>query len=599
MTGPTRLGHEAVLHHARERPDATAVTCGTVSLTYGDLDERSLRLAQRLVARGVRLGDVVGLHVERSVDVVVGFLAILRAGAAYLPLDPEHPAGRRALVLRDACPRVVLTRAPIEGAECVLLDGTDETPIDLPLPHVSPGDLAYVLYTSGSTGEPKGVMVDHGALAARVDEMRLFGLGPGDRMTQFAAIGWDASLFDTLVGLVTGATLHILLPSERVAGPALVRLLAERRITAAFFPPSVLATLPPAELPDLHTIFVGGEACRARLVDRWAKGRRGFHNLYGPTETTLWSTTEHCVPGVEPTIGRPVTGATARILAADATGLGEICIGGVGLARGYLGRPDLTAERFVTIDGERIYRTGDLGRILPDGRIECHGRLDDQVKVRGARIELGDVEAAIARHALVRNVAAVTTPDARGEARLIAYVVPDDAPVTPQRARPTLRDALRVHVADRLPPPAVPSFFVELPALPLTSSGKVDRAALPPVETLVAPDETSLPRTPMERIVASAWCEALGLPAVGLHDAFFDIGGHSLLIADVQARLSTALGREIDVVVLFEHATVAALARHLAGTPVAVPASLQGAAERGAARRATRVRPTRAGGGSA
>jgi amino acid adenylation domain-containing protein/non-ribosomal peptide synthase protein (TIGR01720 family) len=598
MTTPTPLAHDAVLRHARDRPDATAVVCGPASLTYGELEERSRRLAQRLVARGVRVGDVVGLHAERSVDAVAGFLAILRAGAVYLPLDPEHPPGRRELVLRDARPRAVLTRVPIEDAECVPLDAPGEEPMDLPLPQVAPGDLAYVLYTSGSTGEPKGVLVDHAALAARVAEMGRFGLGPGDRMAQFAAMGWDASLFDTLVGLANGATLHVLLPAERVPGPALVRLLAERRITAAFFPPSVLAALPHAELPDLHTLFVGGEACRAPLVDRWAKGRRGFYNLYGPTETTVWSTTEACLPGVEPTIGRPVTGSTASILGADATGLGEICIGGAGLARGYLGRPDLTAERFVTVGGERVYRTGDLGRILPDGRIECHGRLDDQVKVRGARVELGDVESALARHPGIRDVAVAAAPDGRGEARLVAYVVPDDAPAAPRLAGPALRGALRDLVAGRLPAPAVPSFFVEVPALPLTPSGKVDRAALPPVEALVAPDPASLPRTPMERLVADAWCGALGLPAVGLHDAFFDVGGHSLLIAEVQARLSKALGREVDIVALFEHATVAALARHLSGEPVAVPVSVQGAAERGEARRAARTRPARPGGGA-
>lgn len=594
MTHGFRPAHESIERHARERPHAPALACGDDTLTYAQLVERAHHLARRLLARGVVNGDIVGLHVERSIDLVVGLIGILRAGAVYLPLDPEHPPGRRALVLRSARPRLVVTRAPIDGAACMLLD-EPEAPPAAPLPDPLPDDLAYVVYTSGSTGEPKGVMVDHAALACRVDEMtRAFGIGPGDRTTQYAAMAWDASLFDTLVGVCNGATLHVLRASERVPGPALVRHLRERRITAAFFPPSVLAAMPDADLPDLRIVFVGGESCRAGLVERWARGR-AFYNLYGPTETTIWCTTEACAPGVEPTIGRPVTGSSVRILAAEADGVGEICIGGAGLARGYLDRPDLTAERFITLEGERFYRTGDLGRILPDGNVECHGRLDDQVKVRGVRVELGDVEAALARHPLVRAAAVVAAPDARGDTRLIAYVVTAAAAPEPRRAPNALRDSLRALLTERLPAPVVPSFFVEMSAFPLTASGKTDRAALPAIGPLLASEAAALPRTEMERVVAAAWCEALGLSAVGLHEPFFDLGGHSLLIADVQARLSRALGREIDVVVLFEHATVASLARHLSGTPVAVPVAVQGV-ERGEARRAARARPARGGG---
>ena len=596
MTHAIRLAHEAIERHARARPDAVAVACGDDALTYAQLVAQAHHLARRIVARGVRKGDVVALHVERSIDSVVGLLGILRSGAAYLPLDTDHPEGRRALVLRGAQARLVVSRAAIDGAECLLLGEEGDAPV-APLPDLSSDDLAYVLYTSGSTGVPKGVMVDHAALASRVDEMtRAFGVGPEDRTTQYASMAWDASFFDTLVGIANGATLHVLRAAERVPGPGLVRYLQERRITAAFFPPSVLAALPDAELPDLRIIFVGGEACRAALVERWARGR-AFYNLYGPTETTIWCTTEECVPGVEPTIGRPLPGGSVRILSPAPGEVGEICIGGSGLARGYLGRPDLTQERFVILESERFYRTGDLGRLLPDGRIECHGRLDDQVKVRGVRVELGDVEDALAHHPLARAVAVVAAPDARGDARLVAYVVMADAPPAPRRAIPSLRDSLRALVAQRLPAPVVPSFFVEMPAFPLTASGKTDRAALPAIDTLLAVDDDALPRSAMERIVAGAWCETLGLPAVGLHDAFFDLGGHSLLVADVQARLSSALGREIDIVLLFEHATVASLARHLSGTPVSIPIAVQGAAERGEARRAARSRPGRAQGG--
>lgn len=601
MTRSTMLAHEAVERQATERPDELALVCGEVALTYAQLVGRAHALARRLRARGVGTGDIVGMHVERSADVVVGLLGILFSGAAYLPLDPEHPPARRALVLADARPALVISRAPVDGAAWLPLDAEEDGTADAAeLPDIGPEDLAYVLYTSGSTGTPKGVMVDHAALAARVDEMtRVFGIGPGDRTTQFAAVAWDASLFDTLLGICTGATLHVLRASERVPGPGLVHLLRERRITAAFIPPSVLAAMPEADLPDLRALFVGGEACRAPLVDRWARGR-AFYNLYGPTETTIWCTTERCEPHVEPTIGRPLRGGTARILDPAADGLGEICIGGAGLARGYLHRPELTRERFVTIDGERFYRTGDVGRLLPDGRLECHGRLDDQVKVRGVRVELGEVEAAIARHPDVRDVAVLAAADARGEKRLVAYIARDEAPAVARRASPELREAWRVLVAQHLPAASVPSFFIEMPALPLNATGKIDRAALPPLDAILPTESAALPRTEMERIVADVWREVLGVPAVGLHDAFFDVGGHSLLVADVQSRLSAALGREVDIVVLFEHATIASLARHLSGasaTPVGVPVRVQGAAERGEARRAARSRPARANGG--
>lgn len=597
------LVHETLAHVAARQPDAIAVACRGASLTYAQLMARASRLADRLRAAGVGRGTLVGLGVARSPDMIVAMLGAWMAGAAYVPVEPESPRERRLALLADAKAALVMTdaaharewaawRALVVDADDGALGATDEP--------ARGDDLAYVLYTSGSTGAPKGVMVDHAALAARIAEMQAaFDVGPGDRVSQFPSIGWDASLFDIFVALANGAALHVAVGDERAPGASHHRFLRESRITATLMPPSVLAALPEEPLPDLRILFLGGEAVTAGLVDRWGQGRRVF-NLYGPTETTVWCTTAECRPGEAPTIGRPVGGAYARVLdrlrAARPGEAGEICIGGAGLARGYLGREDLTAERWIAdpLQPDRtLYRTGDLGRFLPDGRLQFLGRMDRQVKVRGARVEPAEVEAALASHPLVRDAAVEPEAAPSGETRLVAYVALRDARPTdaPRRMTPLTRRELRTFLAARLLDPMIPSVFVEMPALPLTPNGKVDRRALPPARPLLAADAVEPPRDPIERIVADAWAQALGLDAVGLHESFFDLGGHSLLVADVQARLAATLGRPVEAVALFEHPTVAQLARHLAGEPEgATRVPVQDAEARANARLAARGR---------
>ena len=602
---PDGLLHEQVAKVALAHPDAVALDAGARTMTYAELDRRAEALAGHLQELGVGPDVLVGLSVERSPEMVVGLLAILKAGGAYLPLDPAYPAERRALVLDDAKPLLVVTQphlAPaFEAKGFRTVDAAAAYHGHRTRPGAGPRDLAYVIHTSGSTGRPKGVLVEHEGLRHRLRVVReTAGLGPGDRMLQFASLNFDASALELMLALGTGATLVLGTREQLLPGPPLARVLRERRVTAALLPPSVLAALPDEPLPDLRLLMAGGEALHAPLVERWGRGRR-FHNLYGPTEATIYATAELCVPGRDPTLGFPLEGTTAQVLDASLRPVpvgepGEICLGGVGLARGYLHRPELTAERFVhDASGRRLYRTGDRGRVKPDGRIEFLGRLDRQVKVRGFRVEPGEVEDVLLRHPAVRDAAVEPSRDPRGEMRLVAYVVPKDSPPSlPRHADDALRSDLRAFLAARLPEPMVPTSFLALPRLPFTPNGKVDRAALPLPETLAASDAAppTLARTDLERVLAEAWAEALGLPRVGLHEHVFDLGAHSLKVAQVQARVALVLGREVPVLAFFEHPTVAALAAHL-GADAPSPAPTDAARERGAARHAARGRPAR------
>ena len=584
------LAHEVVAAHAARAPAAPAVEDDQTIFSYGELHARSDALARALVAAGVEPEDVVGLRADRTAGGLVALLAIWKTGAAYLPLDPEAPPARLEAIVADAKPRLVLaTRAPptLWGAPALDPDALAATASSLP--RVRPDHAAYVLYTSGSTGAPKGVVVEHHALAHRVHALSGFAVRPGDRVSQYTSWGWDASLFELFLALGAGATLRLIPPGIRRSGPALTRFLEEKRIDIAFFPPSVLAAMPPAPLPRLRAVMVGGDVFPRSLVETWGGARR-FLNLYGPTETTVWMTTEECVPGREATLGRPIPGVHVRIvddaLARAPPGeAGEICIGGEGLARGYLDRPDATRERFVPDPEDpraRLYRTGDRGRILPDGRVEFLGRLDRQVKVRGVRIELGEVEAALAVLPGVCEAAVVADDDPRGGRRLVAYVVSREAPDAPRLAPDDAARATRDALAGTLVDAMVPSVFVEMPALPRLPNDKLDRRALPSPEALRAPGGEPVrepPRTPLEGLVAQAWAQELGLPHVGRHDNVFALGAHSLLATHVQARLERALGRPVDVVLLFEHPTVAALAERLARDDTPAPKPATGDAE--------------------
>jgi amino acid adenylation domain-containing protein len=556
-------------------PDGTALLHGDRSLSYGDLNAHANRMAHFLIERGIGPEDVVALCLPRSPEMVIALLAILKAGAAYLPLDPDYPEARLAFMLEDARPRYLIGSGQAaerlagdtpmlrldEGAVQRVLPTYPETNPDdcqrrAPLCPDSP---AYVIYTSGSTGRPKAVMVTHAgvpSLAASVVER--FAVTRDSRILQFASLSFDAAFWELCMGLLSGASL-VLLPEARLSAEALAATLTQQAVTHATLPPTALATLPRAEFARLEQLIVAGEACPPDLVGYWASGPRMF-NAYGPSESTVCATVSEALCGaVIPPLGRPIY--NTRIYLLD-RGLhpvpvgiaGELYIAGSGLARGYLGRPDLTAQRFVACPfgpaGRRMYRTGDLARWRSDGVLDFLGRADDQVKIRGFRIEPGEIEAALLAEPWVVQAAVTVQEDRSGERRLVAYVVGRDGAGDPAMLRRAL--------AARLPDYMVPAAVVVLAALPLLPNGKLDRKALPAPD--FAPGSWRAPRTPQEEILAGLFAETLGLERVGIDDNFFDLGGHSLLVTRLISRIRATLGVEIPLRIVFDAPSVAELA---------------------------------------
>jgi amino acid adenylation domain-containing protein len=560
-----RCVHALFAEHAARNPGAPALVGPEEALSYGELEARANRLARHLRGLGVGPEAVVGVCLERSPELVEAVLGVLKAGGAYLPLDPSYPAERLAYMVRDAEPRVLITREglveqlPEHHASLVLLDAERErieaqSP-EAPASGVGPQNLAYVIYTSGSTGRPKGVMVPHGGLANVVRAQgRELGLGACERVLQFASPSFDASVFELVMALCSGAALCVGPREGLLPGAEMVAWLREQRVTAATLTPSTVAALPEgasAALPQLRTLMTAGEACSQALVEEWA-GERRFFNLYGPTETTIWASASRCVPGgVRPTIGRPI--GNTRLYVLDAGGApvpvgvaGELYVGGVGVTRGYLGRAELTAERFVPDAfggdaGARLYRTGDRVRWLATGELDFLGRTDAQVKVRGFRVEPGEVEAVLSGHPGVREVVVLAR-----EQRLVAYVVGPAALAGGSLAE------LRGWARARLPEHLVPGAFVALEALPQTPGGKLDVRGLPAPEQAGSGAAYEAPRTGAEREVARVWAEVLGVERVGRGEHFFERGGHSLLATRVVSRLRDALGVEVPLRALFE-----------------------------------------------
>jgi amino acid adenylation domain-containing protein len=554
---------------AARTPDAPALRSGAGVLTYAELDARANRLAHRLIALGAGPERIVALLLPRSVDIVVAQLAVAKAGAAYLPVDPAYPPERIAFMLGDARPVLVATTADLAaGLSCppgvgtlvlddpataagigampdrVPTDGDRTTPLRLTHP-------AYVIYTSGSTGWPKGVVVSHAGLASfSAAEVERFDVRPGDRVLQFSSPSFDASVLELCMSLPAGAAL-VVPPPGPLLGQGLVDVVEQAGVTHALVPPSALATVPdaaPAEgLPTFRTVIVGGEAASAELVDRWAQGRR-LINAYGPTESTVVSTwSEPLRPGSgTPPIGRPIDNTRTYVLDAELRPVppgvaGELYVAGLGLARGYLNRPGLTAERFVANPfgrpGERMYRTGDVVRWDPHqdgGLIHYLGRADDQVKIRGFRVELGEIASALTRQEAVSEAVVVAREDEPGHKRLVAYVVPEAG------VELTI-PALRAGLSRTLPDYMVPAAFVMLDRLPLSPNGKLDRQALPvPGLDAVAAAGYVAPRTDTEQALAAIWADALGVERVGIEDDLFELGGDSILSLRI-ASAATAL----------------------------------------------------------
>ncbi|MFD4532984.1 amino acid adenylation domain-containing protein [Kitasatospora sp. NPDC058397] len=577
---------------AAARPDAVALAFGAEQLTYAELNGRANRLARLLTAHGAGPERFVAIALDRSTELIVAQLAVLKAGAAFLPLDPRYPADRIAYMLADAAPVLVLTTGTVaaglpadSAVPRLLVEDLDtsghpahnltdaETATEIGTePGTAPDAAAYVIYTSGSTGRPKGVVVPHTGLASLIESQReSLAPTPDSRVLLFASPSFDAAVAELSMALLTGARAVLGTADQLLPGPALAELIAEQGVTHVTLPPTALAVLPPDALAHVETLAVAGEACPPDLVEHWS-ARLRMVNAYGPTESTVCASMTTPLSGrIAPPLGRPILNTRLHVLDAalrpvPAGVVGELYLAGAGLARGYLNRPGLTAERFVAnpydAPGSRMYRTGDLARRRADGSLEYLGRTDHQVKVRGFRIEPGEIEAALVRHPSLAQAFVLVREDRPGDRRLVGYAV----------ARPgqTVDQALlRAHVGATLPDYMVPSAVVALDALPLTANGKVDRRALPAPDTAAWPGAGRAPGTPQEEVLCGLFADVLGLERVGVDDNFFELGGHSLLAARLVAGLRELVGagEGIGVRTVFEAPTVAGLAERLARGP--------------------------------
>lgn len=580
--------HEFVAQQAAENPNALAVASAQgsaqQSLTYAELDRRANRLANYLRNAGVERDVVVGLYLDRSPAMVVAALAILKAGGAYLPLDPIHPVDRLAFMLRDSNASVVvsstrLARALLAGKwQTIAVDGDaekiaaqpDTLPQGLVGGYVGGDDLAYVIYTSGSTGQPKGVELIHSGLSNLVSwHKRAFAVTSADRASAQSALGFDASVWEIWSYLAAGASLHLADDSVRNDAAALRDWIVSQRLTICFAATAMAERLLHLNWPTdtaLRFLLTGADTLK---VYPPAGLPFALVNNYGPTECTVVSTSGTVPAGNSlsqtaanqaPSIGRAIDGADIYILDERrqpvTEGSGEIYVGGAGLARGYRNRPDLTAERFVPnpfsqAPGARLYRTGDLGRWLPNGEIAFLGRVDEQVKVRGYRVEPSEVSTVLGQHPAVQTSLVVATDDAPGEIQLVAYLVLSVGATVNATA-------LREHLRQRIPDYMIPASFVVIPSLPVTEQGKVNRAALPGVNGNRLADEAYVaPRTLVEEELVKILAPLLKLNRVGVNDNFFLLGGHSLLGTQVIARVSETFGVDLTLLKLFDHPTVA------------------------------------------
>jgi amino acid adenylation domain-containing protein len=598
---------------AMRTPDAPAVVFAdedrTTSLSYAELNRKANQLANYLRAHGVAPEALVGISVKRSVEMIIGILGVLKAGGAYLPMDPTYPQDRLAYMFSDSGIHILLTQKellehlpnPGETKELstILLDRDwamieEKSGDRAPESGVDLENLAYMIYTSGSTGRPKGVLLRHCGFTNFIQEyLKAVGLVAHSRVLQFASFSFDGSIFEIFTCLLSGGCLILTTQETLTSVPDLMKIMHEQSVTTATFPPSLLRVLDPSfvsqALPTFKTLISAGEACPKEVGARWALDRHMF-NGYGPTETTVGATIYEVQAQKKPDsqdveligvpesvstipIGKPILNMEIYLLDANRqlvpVGVpGEIYLGGIGLARGYLNKAELTTEKFIDHPfrpgaNARLYRTGDLGRFLPDGNIEFMGRVDFQVKVRGFRIELGEIESLLNQHPAVQTAVVIVREDRPGDKRLVAYILAQTETETENLAMDELKSYLRQH----LPEYMLPTAFVLIDALPLTPNGKVDRRALP------APEQSSFamttpyvaPSTAKEQLLASLWAEVIGFkpsaerPTIGVQDNFFELGGDSILSIQVIARANQA-GLGLTPRQLFEHPTVAGLA---------------------------------------
>ena len=574
------------IHAAFERlcdasPSRRAISTSRASLTYGDLEARSNRLAAELLARGLNPGEIVGVHLDRTARLPAALLAILKAGGTYLPLDPDYPRDRLTFMLEDSGCRSVVHEGGLDLAvprSSIDVERDSEAistrPAERPPVEIDPDDLAYVIYTSGSTGRPKGVEIRHRSVVNFLRSMaERPGLSPNDVLLALTTISFDISVLELFLPLSVGAEIRLVDRETASDGHLLSRELDDSAATVMQATPATWRMLLDADWPGRPGLraLCGGEALPPQLAERLLSRCDELWNLYGPTETTVWSTVARIESSHPPiSIGEPIDRTQVHVVDSSLRrvedgGTGELLIGGDGLARGYRGRPGLTADRFVpapewAAESDRLYRTGDLARRLPDGTLACLGRIDHQLKIRGFRIEPGEIERVAEGHPDVSTAVVVAREDATGLQRLVGYLVP----ASPEADRPAVERQLRVSLRDELPPQMTPSVFHWLEELPLTGSGKVDRGALPePLSAATFEPTGGLPGTATEQAIAEAWEEVLEVSPIGLEDDFFSLGGHSLLLHRVRNRLQDRLGIQLAMVELTRHPTVAALATHL------------------------------------
>lgn len=586
-------GSEARLHRliekqAAQTPDSVAVEFEGQELTYAELNRKANQLARLLRQKGVGPDVLVGVFAERSFEMVLSILAVLKAGGAYVPLDPSYPAQRLAHMLDDAQASLVLTQRRLVGqlpavaAEVLLLDtswaayagGAGEDLEDVGTPQ----DLAYVMFTSGSTGRPKGAMNEHRGICNRLLwKQHTFRLSPDDRVLQKSPFGFDASLRELFWPLICGARLVLARPDGHRDCDYLLELIRDRNITTVHFVPSMLRAFLETEGLEtcraLKLVFCGGEVLSHELHDRFCVTFPSVKlvNIYGPSEACGDVTCWVCKGGdgrLLVPIGRPIANTQIYILNPELEPMppgviGELCIGGMQVGRGYVGQPDLNAERFIDdpfsdVPGARLYKTGDFARVQPDGVIEYFGRNDYQVKIRGIRIELGEIEATLDAHPSVVQSVVVARGDTSGDQRLVAYVVPRDFRIN------TLE--LKQQLSLKLPLYMVPGTFVMLNEFPLTSSGKVDRKVLRALDPSDLQRHICVaPQTTIEKVLASIWADLLAVERVSIEDNFFDLGGHSLLLTQVRYRIRKLLKMDVQFATLLQFTTVESLAKHLSG----------------------------------
>jgi amino acid adenylation domain-containing protein len=570
--------HQLFEAQAERTPDAIAVVFEDQQLTYRELNERSNQLAHHLRKLGIGPDVLVGLCVERSLEMLVGLLGILKAGGAYVPLDPTYPKDRVRFVLADTQTPMLITQQRLcvdlgsETRDCtfICLDADFETiakaATENPKSGVGPGNLAYVIYTSGSTGKPKGVAIEHHSSVMLVNwAHEVFSARECAGVLFSTSICFDLSVFEVFVPLSRGG--KIILADNALQLPTLP---AAKDVTLVNTVPSAIKELVRLQaLPSsVCTVNLAGEPLGVDLVKEIYQlpGVVKVYDLYGPSETTTYSTWSLRSADGPYTIGRPIANTQIYILDANGNPVpigvpGELHIGGEGVARGYLNRPELTKERFIADPfssrlGRRLYKTGDLARYFPDGNIELLGRLDHQVKIRGFRIEMGEIETVLKLHPSVREAVVVAREDAPGDRRLVAYVAPAGASVP--------AGELGEFLKARLPAYMLPSAFVFIDVFPLTPNGKLDRRALPAPEGRSVPHDSYLaPRTPTEEAMASIWCEVLNLKQVGIHDNFFALGGHSLLATRMISRVRNVFQLGITLGAFFEAPTIASLAEKI------------------------------------